>query len=92
MLKTLSVSALYEPKQDAELDAIVEAVLGLVGRSGDVSDLVKKWLRDGGSLPRDALAVELTGLREHLVVLAKIAEIDWAQVSSRPPADSDKQL
>ena len=81
MLKTLSVSALYEPKPDAELDAVVESVLGLVGTSGDVSDLVKKWLREGGEFPKAALTEDLACLHAHLVALAKIAEIDWSAIA-----------
>lgn len=80
MLRTLTAEVCEEPILDARQQEAVEAVLGLVGTSGEVSDLVKGWMRDGGAFPQERIADSLSRLHEHLFALAAIAEIDVSKV------------
>ena len=40
-------------------DVLINSVMGLCGESGEVIDIVKKWLAQGHELDKDHLAKEL---------------------------------
>ena len=51
-------------------DVLINSVMGLCGESGEVIDIVKKWLAHGHELDRDKLARELGDVAWYLAEAA----------------------
>ena len=56
-------------------DVLINGVMGLCGESGEAIDIVKKWLAQGHSLDRQALAKELGDIAWYLAETAYALDI-----------------
>ena len=59
----------------SEKDVLINGVMGLCGESGEAIDIVKKWLAQGHSLDRQALAKELGDIAWYLAETAYALDI-----------------
>ena len=56
-------------------DVLINGVMGLCGESGEAIDIVKRWLAQGHSLDRQALAKELGDIAWYLAETAYALDI-----------------
>ena len=59
----------------SEKDVLINGVMGLCGESGEAIDIVKKWLAQGHSLDRQALAKDLGDIAWYLAETAYALDI-----------------
>ncbi len=62
------------PTLDKE-DVLINGVMGLCGESGEVIDIVKKWLAQGHELDKEHLAKELGDIAWYLAEVATALDI-----------------
>ncbi len=78
-------------------DVLINSVMGLCGESGEVIDIVKKWLAQGHELDRDAIKKELGDVAWYLAecthalgfTLDEVLEGNIAKLRSRYPDGFD---
>ncbi len=58
-----------------EKDILINSVMGLCGESGEAIDIVKKWLAQGHTLDKQALAKELGDIAWYLAEAATALDI-----------------
>jgi NTP pyrophosphatase (non-canonical NTP hydrolase) len=64
----------------SEKDIIINAAMGLCGESGEVIDIVKKWLAQGHELDREHIADELGDIAWYLAEMATVLGISLEDV------------
>lgn len=63
--------------------SVVVAALGLTGESGEVADMVKKWLAQGHSMPWDKVILELGDILWYIALAAEAAGTTLDEVAAR---------
>lgn len=61
-------------------DVLINGVMGLCGESGEVIDIVKKWLAQGHELDREKLAGELGDVAWYLAETAQALGLSLGEV------------
>ena len=61
-------------------DVLINGVMGLCGESGEVIDIVKKWLAQGHELDRDKLIRELGDVAWYLAETAYALDVPLEEV------------
>ncbi len=61
-------------------DVLINGVMGLCGESGEVIDLVKKWLAQGHELDRQKLARELGDVAWYLAETAYALDLSLEEI------------
>ena len=61
-------------------DVLINSVMGLCGESGEVIDIVKKWLSQGHELDRERLACELGDVAWYLAEAATALDLSLEDV------------
>lgn len=61
-------------------DVLINSVMGLCGESGEVIDIVKKWLAQGHSLDKDHLLRELGDVAWYLAEAATALDVPLEQI------------
>lgn len=87
--------AVYPDKGACSHTSLTYCALGLNGEAGEVAEKVKKYIRDGGALPRDALKRELGDILWYIAAMASelnltlldIAQENLAKLQSRKERD-----
>lgn len=64
----------------SEKDIIINAAMGLCGESGEVIDIVKKWLAQGHGLDREHIEDELGDIAWYLAEMATVLGISLEDV------------
>jgi NTP pyrophosphatase (non-canonical NTP hydrolase) len=62
-------------------EGIAIATLGLAGETGEVADLVKKWLGHGHALERTKLLLELGDVLWYLGALTAMLDVDLSEIA-----------
>ena len=64
----------------SEKDVLINSVMGLCGESGEVIDIVKKWLAQGHELDKEGLVKELGDVAWYLAEAATALDVPLEQV------------
>lgn len=62
-------------------DILMNAVLGLAGEAGEVSDLVKKWLYHGHELDIEKLKLEIGDCQFYVALAATALDMTASQIN-----------
>ncbi len=63
-----------------EKDILINGVMGLCGESGEVIDIVKKWLSQGHDLDRDKIIKELGDVAWYIAEIAHVLGVPLEEV------------
>lgn len=75
--------AVYPEKGTCSNAALSYTALGLNGEAGEVAEKVKKYIRDGGALPRDALVKELGDVLWYVAAMASELNIPLVEIAQK---------
>lgn len=75
--------AVYPEKGTCSNAALSYTALGLNGEAGEVAEKVKKYIRDGGALPRDALVKELGDVLWYVAAMASELNIPLVEIAEQ---------
>lgn len=70
---------LLNPKLDNK-DVLINGVMGLCGESGEVIDIVKKWLAQGHQLDKERMKSELGDVAWYLAETATALDVPLEQI------------
>lgn len=70
---------LLNPKLDNK-DVLINGVMGLCGESGEVIDIVKKWLAQGHQLDKERMKSELGDVAWYLAETATALDVSLEQI------------
>lgn len=70
---------LLNPKLDNR-DVLINGVMGLCGESGEVIDIVKKWLAQGHQLDKERMKSELGDVAWYLAETATALDVPLEQI------------
>ncbi len=70
---------LLNPKLDNK-DVLINGVMGLCGESGEVIDIVKKWLAQGPQLDKERMKSELGDVAWYLAETATALDVPLEQI------------
>ena len=70
------------PKLD-EKDILINGVMGLCGESGEIIDIVKKWLAQGHELDRDKIIKELGDVAWYIAEIAHVLGVPLEEVLTK---------
>ena len=70
---------LLNPKLDNK-DVLINGVMGLCGESGEVIDIVKKWLAQGHQLDKERMKSELGDVAWYLAETATSLDVPLEQI------------
>ena len=70
---------LLNPKLDNK-DGLINGVMGLCGESGEVIDIVKKWLAQGHQLDKERMKSELGDVAWYLAETATALDVPLEQI------------
>ena len=66
-----------------EKDILINGVMGLCGESGEVIDIVKKWLAQGHDLDRDKIIKELGDVAWYIAEIAHVLGVPLEEVLTK---------
>ncbi|MBQ3016487.1 MAG: nucleoside triphosphate pyrophosphohydrolase family protein [Clostridia bacterium] len=66
-----------------EKDILINGVMGLCGESGEVIDIVKKWLAQGHELDRDKIIKELGDVAWYIAEIAHVLGVSLEEVLTK---------
>ena len=64
----------------SQKEVLINSVMGLCGESGEVIDIVKKWLSQGHELDKERLAKELGDVAWYLAEAATALDLPLEQI------------
>ena len=67
-------------KDLSDKDVLINGVMGLCGESGEVIDLVKKWLAQGHELDKEKLIKELGDVAWYIAEIATVLGVTLEEV------------
>lgn len=66
-----------------EKDILINGVMGLCGESGEVIDIVKKWLAQGHELDREKIIKELGDVAWYIAEIAHVLGVTLEEVLTK---------